>query len=354
MPRDESIVESAKQRSLRVPLDHFKRSDALVRTKFLVSAIAAATAIVYVGWLLFGGRAATRQASPAPVAAVHAAWNDDCEACHRDFQPLRGDAVSFAALFAGRSANRKALDQACIKCHDEPAHHAAAKSDEVPSCAACHHEHQGSAADIVHPSDATCVNCHRDIEHHRNGPSGLSQSVANVWGFGFGVTVKNAQGPHPEFRSLGSDSGNIKFNHWLHMQPGIAATNAKRKLKLSDLADRDRPKYLPYAKSGDLVELMCAACHEPQPSGGAYMQPIAYEQHCRACHPLQLKAAEGEPPAEVPHGLTAERLTSFVNGLLFAAEQNRNDLPPATADETGATPLGLAWAAGPRFRRSEG
>src|SRR5207248_7408772 len=98
MPRESSIAETAKQRSLRVPLDHYERPDPIVRAKWWLSTAAALVAIAYAAWLVLGGRAAQQQASPSPLAAVHAAWNSDCQACHREFQPLRGDAFSVAAL----------------------------------------------------------------------------------------------------------------------------------------------------------------------------------------------------------------------------------------------------------------
>src|SRR6266568_7303443 len=113
MLRDESIAESAKQRSLRVPLDHYERPDRLVRMKWLLSAITVGVAVIYLGWLNLGGRAGHKQASPGLVANVHAGWNDDCQACHRNFQPLRADAVSLAGLIGGATAHRESLDQAC-------------------------------------------------------------------------------------------------------------------------------------------------------------------------------------------------------------------------------------------------
>src|SRR5439155_544553 len=54
------------------------------------------------------------------------------------------------------------------------------------------------------------------------------------------------------------------------------------------------------------------------------------------CHRLELKA--GSSVAEVPHGLSAERLTAVVGGLLLAAEQKQQDFSP-TADESGKLPL---------------
>jgi hypothetical protein len=336
MPREESIAESAKQRSLRVPLDHYQQPSALVRVKWKLSAVVAVLAAAYVVWLLVGGRVAQRQTSPGRLAAAHATWNDDCLVCHKSFQPLRSDALSLAGLFHGGESRRQSLDEGCVKCHNTPVHHAAAKADEVPSCAACHRDHQSVAADIVRASDTNCLACHRDIEIHRNGKSGMSPHIENI--SGFGPEPAGGKGPHPDFRSLKGDPGNIKFNHWLHLQPGVAARDAKKQLKLADLDAVWQAKYASYGKADGLVQLDCAACHQPE-TNGPYMRPIAFEEHCRACHRLELKVADGAAVAEVPHGLSAERLTTVVSGLLLTAEQKQRDVPAAGPDESGALPL---------------
>jgi Cytochrome c7 and related cytochrome c/Cytochrome c554 and c-prime len=337
MPRDESIAESAKQRSLRVPLDYYGRSDRLERAKLALTAIAATAAGLFVVWLLLDRRAGQRHASPGLLAGVHAAWNDECQACHASFQPLRPDSLSLAAFISSKADRRESLDQACLKCHNEPQHHAAVKADEVPSCAACHQEHRGASAQFVRPADDRCLSCHQAMEQHRTGPSGLAPPAENVTGFG--PSLHDGRGPHPEFRSLASDPGNIKFNHWLHLQPGIAAADSRRKLTLTDLKPAAQPQYVAYAKQNGLVELDCAACHQPDAAGGAYMRPIAYEQHCRACHPLELNIVEGQATAEVPHGLSAELLTNVLDGLVLAAERTRYEPPQPTADESGDLPL---------------
>src|SRR5438132_12807559 len=104
MPPEASIAESAKQRSLRVPLDHYRQVGTLVRVKCKLTALTAIVASLYVVWLLIGGNLGQRHASPSPVAAVHAGWNDDCLVCHRSLLPLRSDAISLAGLFGGQEA----------------------------------------------------------------------------------------------------------------------------------------------------------------------------------------------------------------------------------------------------------
>jgi predicted CXXCH cytochrome family protein len=336
MLREPSIAESAKQRSLRIPLDYYARGDAIVRTKLILSTLVAVGTGVYFVWLMLGGSAARQHASPGPVAPKHAAWNNQCDVCHQNSTPLRADAVSLTGLVSGNAASRELLDRACLKCHNEPPHHSSAKPGDVPSCSACHREHQSGAADIVRPADTMCLNCHRDIDRHRDGKRGSGEVIGSVTGFEPPPSAGPA--PHPEFRSLRSDPGNVKFNHWLHLQRGIASADSKHKLTLADLGDEHKPQYAAYAKTDNLVQLDCTACHQPAASDGRQMRPIDFEQHCRACHPLQLPL-DGQQPADVPHGLSAARLAVVIDGFLFAAQKDQQAVSPQSADESSDGPL---------------
>src|SRR6185369_974789 len=128
--------------SLRVPLDHYRQPNPLVRGKYLLTVGACSAALVYVVWLMLPTAASQQQLSPGPLAAVHASWNNDCAACHQNFHPLRADAVSLIGLFRSDANHRESLDQGCIKCHNTPVHHGSAKPDDVPSCATCHRDHR--------------------------------------------------------------------------------------------------------------------------------------------------------------------------------------------------------------------
>src|SRR5205085_10049406 len=154
------------------------------------------------------------------------------------FQPLRSDAVHLASLASWSTtaeAQRIEADKKCLACHAAPAHHGNAKADEVHTCAACHRDHEGRDANIVRPTDAECIRCHASIATHRTGGSIAGDSIKEVTHFG--SPPASGPAPHPDFRSLASDPGNIKFNHWLHMQPGVAARDAKHKLALDDLPE---------------------------------------------------------------------------------------------------------------------
>ena len=80
---------TGKQRAVRIPLDYYKHRDPLTRWKLALALLAPALAL---GWW-FGGDAWSRgqaglRASHGPVAAVHATWEQQCEACHVPFAPI--------------------------------------------------------------------------------------------------------------------------------------------------------------------------------------------------------------------------------------------------------------------------
>ena len=201
MPRESNIAESAKQRSLRVPLDYYRRGDRLSRTKFSLGALVAGGAAIYVAWLFAGFGSSRSHLSPGPLASVHAAWNNDCIACHQDFRPLRSDALDWRALLTSTAA--AASDQTCTKCHNEPPHHVAAITSEVPGCAACHPEHRGSAAELKRATNSQCLACHPNLASHRTGESAAKPAIADVSAF---ATQRSGQACYapPSHRSMGT------------------------------------------------------------------------------------------------------------------------------------------------------
>jgi hypothetical protein len=355
MPREENIAETGKQRSLRVPLDHYYRRawpNPLISRKFWLAAIVCLPALAYLTYLFLPLPGSRAQLSPGPLAEPHASWNDDCAKCHQDFQPLRPDAMNLVGWLQGKAQRRQSLDDACIKCHDAPIHHASAKNENVPSCAACHQDHRGLGADIVRADDNMCLSCHRDLNSHRNGESRLDPAVASF--DAFRVAAGSARRSHPQFRSLkpdADDPGNIKFNHWLHLQPGIAAKGVERGKKL-DLNGangvKSRLKKSPeldqnqfdkkYINADGLVQLDCAACHQSD-RDDAYKQPITFAQHCKSCHPQTWSFGAEGPEVEVPHGLMPTRLAAVLDGLVLAASVRESNDSPVTADEPKSEPL---------------
>lgn len=319
--------ETAKERSLRIPLDYLQRPDRLVRVKWQLGALLVLLAAGYVAALALFPRWGRGQASPGALSAAHHSFHDDCRACHQQpLVPLRSDAVDLAHWRDPLHA-RQAAERGCLRCHEVHEHHASAPADEVPRCAACHREHRGTLADLRRTDDRMCTRCHAQIARHRQGDSRLSPALVDVTAFAGGES-------HPAFRSLAAgDPGNVRFNHWLHLQPGVAPAASQRKLRREDLPPADRLRYA--ARADGLVQLACADCHQPDPrTDGAAMRSIAYAQHCQACHPLHVAVQPDGPPLALPHGTDRATLAALVDGLLVARSlaQLRMDATPPAAN----------------------
>ena len=305
--------ESGRQRALRIPLAYHRSMSWTTRTKLVLSALAAAGGLGYVLWVLLGGGLSSPQVSHGPLAGVHAIWESDCLRCHVPLTPLRPDAggVRAAASLFGRNSSaivaHSAVDAKCNVCHLGAVHHSNQIEQEVESCSGCHTDHAGRSADIVRQHDSHCTRCHANIAAHRKpGGAGIETPIeapiADV--ARFQPFEPGEKAFHPAFRSLDAqqDPGNIRFSHRLHMAagqlyPGQASPAGKT-----------------------LAQLTCASCHEAEGSqgNGAYMRPINYEQHCRACHPLQIP---GHGENTVPHGLAAKQLESTVAGVIAAGDK---------------------------------
>src|SRR5690242_17829333 len=83
--------ETGKQRATRIPLDYYKKPNLLERWK---TGLALAALVVTCGWLaagLLGSDQGRVRYSRGPVASVHAAWEDNCTACHAPFAHISGN-----------------------------------------------------------------------------------------------------------------------------------------------------------------------------------------------------------------------------------------------------------------------
>jgi hypothetical protein len=348
------LRETAKQRAKRIDGRVLDGSRWLERGRFILAGIAA---VVAIGWWGAGMhfRRADAWASPGPVAAVHATWANDCNACHTDFQAIRDD-----ALLASRES-RSIADAKCQRCHrvaheDDPfgpfGHHALADNAQQLGCSTCHHEHRGSSQALARTSDDNCTVCHarKDLAKLATGKPIIADLKP--------VTQFAANG-HPFFRSLGDPERGpdartsvprhlkfARFSHQLHMMPGMAMDGDHQAIwTLGQISEADRTRY---AKNGQAlsepVQLDCGSCHQsesrgfgltkigglpdavlPGNSSGAYMLPITYENQCRACHALTIEpcadvvsgaalgnAAASKPCDTVPHRLVTGKLAEEV------------------------------------------
>jgi predicted CXXCH cytochrome family protein len=328
---------AGKPQPARIPLNYFRQGDRMRRWKLNLTIAASAAAAV---WWLSGylqSDSGRQRYSRGPVATAHAVWDDKCETCHTSFQPIRSDSWA-AGLLSSAHVN----DPKCMSCHSGPVHHA--NQTSTPPCAACHREHRGREASLVHMPDQLCVDCHKDLKSHI------------IWDYsrtGF-ENVTRFDGGHPQFHFSDGDGGRVsvrsdppakdpgqlKFNHHLHMSRGLDASGKLFLYRnIADDAQRDwywRLRHptedLPVDSPQKLdapVELTCAACHRleakdfpiledqlaglpreavlPPRAAGAAMLPITYENQCKACHPLTFDGKEA-----VPHRLQPEQVSKYL------------------------------------------
>ncbi len=312
----------------RVPQSHFRRWRLLQDWKWFFTA---AVALLVGGWWLTRFFAAERHAAgyaPGDLSRVHATWDDHCEACHESFKPLTSH--SWLGFLPGSEHGTGAASRHCTVCHAGPAHQPnVLRPGAEADCGACHNDHRGRDASLVRVSDEECLRCHRSL----SALSAVSLTPIPKMQAVTGFVGKQ----HPQFALFATtpptDPGKLKeFDHALHLTPGIAVKDSKNPKKLSDLDKEDRSRYQRDGQDDDaLVRLDCASCHQldsgdrkrqpadldvtpptPPRSSGAYMLPISYEDHCRACHPLTFDGMAG---ARVPHRLQPPALRPFLNGF---------------------------------------
>jgi len=276
-------TRTTKKLAQRINLNYFKTLRGIPRWRRILSAVFTVAGLAWLGWHALAG--SPKPYNAGPVAHTHALFGQKCAACH----------VAQAVF------QRTATDQACLACHDGPIHHA--EQTFAPACSNCHVEHKGVLR-LASTSDEACTQCHANLAgNDKNTPP---RFVSEIRGF---------DRTHPEFAVLRAgriDPGTVKFNHQVHLDP-------------------KKPIRGPHG----LVQLQCRDCHrargidEPWPFASAeanvtpvsvqdraYMQPINYEQHCAACHPLQFdrRFSEAAPHKEpkVVYDFVAQKLTTYI------------------------------------------
>jgi predicted CXXCH cytochrome family protein len=323
-----------------VPPEAHRRADGVDVWRFWVPVLA----VLLLGtWRaadhLLGAAPGPAWHTPGPVAAVHAAWEADCAACHKPLTQL--SAASWTGWFHGTT---HAADGHCRTCHAGADHHAAENPDHRAGCTACHPEHRGREASLLRVPDKQCTRCHANLLGH------LAEGARTVFR---NVTRFDAdRAHHPEFGVLVGkplDPGKLKFNHRLHMTPGMGRTPESEPFTLAKVDPRYREFYRRPGDEGDdvPVRLDCVACHQrdsgdfparpaqagratnpppppdrrdyaavlakvggvplnaalPARSPGAAMLPLVYEKHCQACHPLTFERADPNDPRSGPQAV---------------------------------------------------
>jgi hypothetical protein len=209
--------------------------------------------------------------SPGPVTTVHK--RESCWVCHvQQWHTIK------VLVAADQKQVRRAMDQACIKCHPGLVHHRNEIPEDAPNCVGCHSEHQGDGA-LVAADEDSCTTCHADLRTTA-GPS--TQFSRTISGFA----------SHPEFavlRQARADRARIRFDHAKHLSPeGLPGLDGKP------------------------VILKCASCHRTA-ADGRYMEPISFQDHCFDCHSNSLLYdAARFPDNGVPHGSQPELLRGLI------------------------------------------
>jgi hypothetical protein len=291
-------------------LDYYLRSrpTRLWTTRWNVTAAVLAVALV-AGIYAFERDAAFQA---APVAAAHSSFGHRCELCHDQ----RGQTA--LRLVSLNDAHHSVSDAACQSCHRAAEH--LTELVPGPSCVVCHQEHRPEQS-LTQVPDSNCTDCHRQLQLDSEQAVNF---VAAIESFASGqrghpefallrtsaVDVGPRHGAHDVavFDTAGGNAGQwrdrsgLKFNHKLHLDPAGAMHPDGKKRSLA-----------------------CSACHVPDASG-QYMQPIEYESHCAACHPLRLAGPMGQF-GELPHssveevrGALRERVTRLRQQVADAAK----------------------------------
>ena len=389
-PPDDQLsnrTTTSREHVSRINRSYFKQLSSFQATRrwLIIAAIAAG-----VGWCAWGAIDVPRHHSPGPVAAVHAKWENDCEACHIPLSPIKDN------TWLTTAETRREVESKCEVCHRAPAHHPLQVSAEVGSCASCHTDHQGRSNDLKRVADQTCTACHANIAAHRITTAGIAPAKITA------PITRFDNEHHPAFESLASDPGRVKFSHGRHMRAGLtfgptAAKTDHAKTPVTRgtaevwtygmLQEADRQRYAPPdGHDADPIQLSCNSCHEFAPSlapgdmrlvsgllsaspPGAYALPVEFERHCAACHVLPYEGASvaqdqplpANPTANLtavaaaganttnafmPHGLDAEALRHFLEST-FLDRAAANDPQLLDRPIVPQAPLPAAPAAAP-------
>ena len=266
--------------------------------------------------------------SPGPISRTHA--NLDCRACHLEADGFSSKLAKLAshdaeAKTARASSSISRMDAACLECHASAQLHVPQAASvglrtvstqltlvHATACATCHREHAGHERRAL-PSQQTCVSCHSDAGaltraqqsvKLENTPVAAAGENRNL-GDGIVRFVPPARSPgalpafasyaegHPPFayeQSGVRDPAALKFNHERHLRADLPQVNGHR--------------------------LTCVDCHRPG-AGGAFFQPVKYEQHCAQCHTLLFQPSL--PKLRIPHG-DPQKVRYFLAGREAAFE----------------------------------
>ena len=280
-------TRTTKKLARRIDLQYFSRPHPFRRWRFWLSVAVPTLAL---GWLLTqraqGGQ---KVYSSGQLSRSHAVFTQQCGLCH----------VTRAGTFF-----KEVSDQACLTCHDGPVHHSGQTFS--PNCSSCHVEHKGVQR-LSATSDAGCIQCHSRLRTRDGQPH-------------YAGSINGFDRSHPEFSPLGKgkiDPGQIKLNHYLHLQPNLVGPANQRVQMTCDDCHRaaSGDSVWPYAAPGQNVTVEQVPSRFIGLSG--YMAAVRFAKHCAACHTLQFDRRFGneQVPHDRPgviHAFLAKRFAEYV------------------------------------------
>lgn len=329
-------LRTAKTLGTRHDLNYFRYF-----TPFRLSRIALGLAVPVLALLWLGIAGKRSFYSKGPLASAHSLFADQCSLCH----------TSQTAGFFGVSFRRTVTDNACLSCHQAPAHQQ--NQTFTPACSECHREHRGQVQ-LDHVHDRQCVQCHADLKTTQGHP----RFVTDIRGFN-----RN----HPEFAPVRSGSGNqtaITFSHRVHRSATIRGPRGPVKLQCDDChrPDAESPGPWPYADpalQGVSVQSPSVQFNAAPPGSGdnmfldkrrAFMAPVTYEKHCQTCHALRFDDRFSQViPHKTPdivHDFVVQQFTSYIAANPGAAREAPSEvrmIPGRTIERLAAPRSSGEW-----------
>jgi hypothetical protein len=274
-----ALLRDTKARAKRIDLTYFRKLSPFRRWRRILSIAIPGAGLVWV--LAMAARGDERIYNSGMISTRHAMLENKCVSCHT---------TPWAMRYTNLGEWQERLDQACLICHDAPAHHKNTIGlirikeghPTAARCSQCHLEHKG-ATRLADVRDRTCTQCHADLK--TTGPEPHPKSCLAGADHAIVRKILSFQEGHPEFALISrkaKDPTALAFNHEVHLHPDTTLKKDLIQKQLGSLAGR---KGIDPEKEG--LRLSCSYCHQTVPAGDL-MAPISYETHCRDCHPLKL------------------------------------------------------------------
>ncbi len=326
------MLRSSREISGRVEIGGHTRPNRFRRATWWLALWSGVGALMWVSFQHVRGESQIYQAGP--VTSPHRLIEHDCARCHTTWTPLQ-------RLVSFRDDLHSIDNTKCQTCHRVEAH----QKNQIPahrdiSCAACHQEHEGAEM-LIRPSSRHCISCHTNLKTTDGPTETFAKHVSRFDDFaghpefGLHVLAKNsgssgelgekhgARSALQHFQRAGDseprwqDKGRIRFNHAAHLK--------------AEYDDQGHLVYGLIGKDKKFTDLShsCEVCHQPDHER-RFMRPIAYDRHCKECHPL-LFDQEQFAGQSVPHATP-----DIVRGFLTEAYTLRV-LIGAKAGEVGTS-----------------